>query len=89
MDDKTIPYATLEFAVEKMSQVIKYLVIIIIILALALIGTNIAWVIYESQFETVACDIQTGDGGDANYIGNDGDIYNGESNSGEENQSER
>lgn len=86
MENNLVPEATLEFAVEKLIQIIKYLVIIIIILTLALIGTNVAWVIYESQFETVACDIQTGEGGDANYIGNDGDIYNGESNSSEENE---
>ena len=51
----------------------------IIILIVALIATNLAWIIYESQFEyyeetTVTQDLKSGDGGDANING-DVNIY--------------
>ena len=36
--------------------IFRWLIIIIIILILALIGTNVGWFIYESQFETVTTD---------------------------------
>lgn len=53
---------------------------IILVLIALLFGSNLAWLIYESHFETETTEIEvkTEDGGNANYIGNDGDIYNGE-----------
>jgi hypothetical protein len=55
--------------------------IIIILLIILLVASNIAWLIvwnsYDYSSEVVTVD--TDDGGDANYIGNDGNIYNGES----------
>ena len=44
-----------------------------------LVGTNAAWLYYDSQLETVEkWEItQENDGGYNNYIGNDGDIVNG------------
>ena len=38
------------------SSIIKKMFWTIIILIVALIGTNLAWLIYESQFETIASD---------------------------------
>jgi hypothetical protein len=53
--------------------------IIIIVLILALVGSNLAWVIYENQFATEQIEVtQENDRGFNSYIGNDGDIYNGE-----------
>jgi hypothetical protein len=56
--------------------------VVIIILIAFLVGTNIGWLVYESQFETVETTeeitVESGDDGIANYIGQDGDIYNGE-----------
>lgn len=63
---------------------------IIALLIVLLVGSNAAWLAYESQFETVESiteeDIVVdADGnGTANYIGNDGNIYNGEDNNQEE-----
>ena len=37
----------------------------------------------ETEIETYSVDLDAGDGGNANYIGQDGDIYNG---TGESNQ---
>ena len=52
-----------------------------IILVALLVFSNIAWVVYEAQFETVEESTvveQENDNGDNNYIGNDGDINYGE-----------
>lgn len=54
--------------------------IVIIILIAFLVGTNIGWLVYESQFETVESwgITQENEDGYNNYIGNDGDIIYGE-----------
>ena len=58
---------------------IKRLWIIILVLIIALIGTNGAWLYCESQFETITTEVtQENADGYNNYIGNDGDIVNGE-----------
>ena len=59
---------------------IKRMWIVILVLIIALIGTNGAWLYYESQFEDVVTTeiVQENADGYNNYIGNDGDIVNGE-----------
>ena len=59
---------------------IKRLWIVILVLIIALIGTNAGWLYYESQFEDVVTTeiVQENADGYNNYIGNDGDIVNGE-----------
>ncbi len=48
--------------------------ILIVILIVLLAGTNIYHIYQWSQFDTVIVD--SGEGGNANYIGNDGDVNN-------------
>lgn len=60
--------------------------IIIILLIVLLVATNIIWLIAWNSYDYVttdeyAVDVAADDGGNANYIGNDGDIYNGEGDS--------
>lgn len=76
--DKTIPYFAHEGIVSRMERANRRLWILCIILVLLLAGTNGAWVYYESQFvdETLTVTQDTKDGYN-NYIGNDGDITNG------------
>ena len=58
---------------------IKRLWICVLVLTFALIGTNAGWLYYESQFETITTEVtQENADGYNNYIGNDGDIVNGE-----------
>lgn len=63
---------------------------VIVLLIVLLVATNIGWIVYESSFETVETVeeiiVDAENDGIANYIGNDGDIYNGESNSNQNNQ---
>lgn len=58
---------------------IKRLWIVIILLIVLLVGTNVAWLVYEAQWQVVETTevTQENDGGYNNYVGNDGDIYNG------------
>lgn len=77
--EKDVPYVVHEGAMVRMERTIKKLWIIIIILIAALLGTNAAWIYYESQFEYFSVTQENEDGYN-NFIGNDGDIYNGEAN---------
>lgn len=55
----------------------KRLVIIILVLIVLLVGTNIGWMVYESQFEDIVVSTQDveqqADGGDNHFVG--GDYY--------------
>ncbi len=55
---------------------------VIVLLIVLLVASNIAWVVYESQFEVVeeTTITQENENGYNNYIGNDGDINYGETN---------
>ncbi len=87
---KNVPYIVFESAMAREERHAKRLTIALICAVFAILATNIAWLwvwnSYEfvgedsSQYESVAVD---SDGGNANYIGNDGDITNG-TNSSEE-----
>lgn len=64
----------------------KDIIIIVLIVLMAL--SNALWVYYWNQYEYTtddySVDIDSDGGGNANYIGNDGDIYNGTDNSTQE-----
>lgn len=74
-----VPYITHEADMARMERTNFRLLVVILALIVLLVGTNIAWVIYESQFEDIVITQENADGYN-NYIGNDGDIYNGETN---------
>ena len=66
--------------------------IVVIILIVLLFGSNLAWLVYESQFETVTTRLEVtreNDDGYNSYIGNDGDIYNGTADDQENNDAAR
>lgn len=80
-DKNSIPYIVFESTMARFERIISRLWIALLITILLLIGTNLAWICYEQQFEdtvtTYTQDLDTGDGGDA--IINDGVHINGES----------
>ena len=84
MDDKQrIPYIVFESSQARMERVNKKLWIIVLVLIVALLGTNAGWIYYESQFEEVVTNTETvtqeatADGsGEIRLIGGD---YYGES----------
>ena len=85
----TVPYVVHESAMARSERHNKRLWVVILVLIGALIGTNLAWIIYENSFEEVITTeeiiVDAEDNGNANYIGQDGNIYNGEDYSKEEN----
>ena len=52
MENENISYFAHEGMMTRMERMNKRLWIVVIILIVALVGTNLAWVIYERQFET-------------------------------------
>lgn len=77
MEEKMIPYFSHEGDMARMERSNKRLFIIILVLIVALVGSNAAWIYYENQFTdeiSVEQDVDTGDGdafvngiGDLNY----------------------
>lgn len=76
---EAVPYIVHESAMARAERGAKRLWTVIILLIVLLVGTNGAWLWYESQFETVETTevIQENADGYNNYVGNDGDIVNG------------
>lgn len=77
-NERVIPYIAFESTTSQMERTIKRLWVIILVLIFLLVGSNIAWLIYESQYEYYTTSVtQENADGYNNYIGNDGDINNG------------
>lgn len=81
-DDKAaqepVPYIVHEGVMARLERVIKRLWVLVILLIVLLVGSNVAWLIYESQFEDQLTVTQETPSGNNNYVGHDGDITNGE-----------
>ena len=87
-DTKTptsIPYAAHQGIVATMERVNKRLWITLVVLVFLLVGSNIGWLVYESQFEEITTEeyeiLQDAERGNNNSIINGGEIVNGEANS--------
>lgn len=72
----SIPYIVYEAAVSRYERTVKQFWITVILLIMLLVGTNLAWLWYDAQFEDVKI-VQENAAGYNNFIGNDGDIDNG------------
>ena len=81
---ENIPWMAHEFAMVRMERQVKRGWIALIVAVCLLFASNSAWLYawcqYDYTSEEVIVDVNSDDGGNANYIGNDGDIVNGESN---------
>jgi hypothetical protein len=79
---ESVPYIVHESSMARMERQIKRGWIALIVAVALLFASNglwlLAWNSYDYTSEEVIIDSQ--DGGNANYIGNDGDIINGEDN---------
>lgn len=82
----TIPYFSHEGDMNRLERVNKRQFILILVLIVALVGTNLAWIMYENQFEDVVTetqkvDVDAGDGGNAiGFIGDENEVNYGEGN---------
>lgn len=77
-DNKTtaVPYLVYEGEMARSERNLKRLWITVILLICLLVGSNVGWLIYESQFEEIVVAQDNADGYNS-YIGRDGDITNG------------
>lgn len=74
-----ISYFAHEGMMTRMERTNHRLWVTVIILIVALIATNLAWIVYESQFEYYEEQVveQSSDNGINNFIGKNGSITNG------------
>lgn len=81
-NENKVPYAAYEGLQVRHERTVKRLIIAIIIIAIMMFASNMAWLYawqsydYGSE-ETVMVEQDTKDGGNANYVGGNGDISNG------------
>lgn len=82
---KNVPFLVFESMLEKEDRQQRRLVVIIVILILLLVASNGLWLYEWNQYEyiedSVEVKVDSEGEGIANYIGEDGDITNGERNS--------
>ena len=74
-----IPFIAHESAMARMERTNKRLWIVIMILAVMLFGSNLAWTIYESQYETQYAEVEVDTGEGNAYVAGIGDVTYGES----------
>ena len=78
MNEKDVPFLAFEGQMNRYETTIKRLVTALIVAIALLFASNVAWLLFLNQFD-FAGDTTTQEAeGDANYIGNNGDITNGE-----------
>lgn len=79
--DLTVPYVVFESTQARAERRDKRNGIVIIVLIVVLALSNLAWLYAWNQYdyvsETSSVNIDSQDGGNANYIGHNGDINNG------------
>ena len=73
-----MPISVHEYDMARMERTIKRLWIALLVTIICLVGSNLAWVIYENQFEDVVIeqDADTWDGGN-NYMNGTGEFSYG------------
>lgn len=81
MNEATIPYFVHEGEMNRAERTNKRQWVLIIILIVALIGTNVGWLIYESQFtdEVVSTQVEATQEGDYNFVSGGDMTYGSES----------
>lgn len=86
MNEQDIKHFTLESSNERLSRIVRMMMILwaitIVVAIVAIAAVDYGWRQFISESEIESCTVSTDGVGNANYIGKDGDIYNGsESNS--------
>lgn len=76
MNEK-VDYIIFESALARLERQNKRLFILCLVIFLAFVTSNMAWVVYENQFEDVVTVTQDTPNGNNNYVGHDGSITNG------------
>lgn len=81
MEQATIPYYAHEGEMARSERTIKRLWIVILVLIVCLVGSNIGWLVYESQFadEVISTEIDAEQDGQYNFISGGDMNYGAES----------
>ncbi len=79
----SVPYIVYEGSIARAERHIKRLWIALVIAIIVIFATNIAWLYYESQFETISYS-QDGEGLNNINTGTQGDLYGADSTNQEE-----
>lgn len=93
MSEQSIPYITYENSNARWERIVRRLMILwiitVIVAIIAIVAVDYGWrqFIFESDIESYT--VSTDGAGNANYIGNDGEIYNGGESSCEEDKTEK
>lgn len=74
---KDVPYIVHEGDVARLERVIKRMWVLVLSLIILLFVSNAAWIWYESQLNEIRIE-KDNESDYNNFIGNDGDIHNGE-----------
>ena len=78
-DRTAVPYIVHEGSMARMERMIKRLMFALILAVMLIFVSNALWLYEWMRYDYVAEDVAIDSaGGPANYIGNDGEIYNGE-----------
>ena len=73
---QSIPFIVHEADMARMERTVRRLWVLLLVLIVLFVGSNIAWIVYESQFETTITEQsveQTAENGTNNFVG--GDYY--------------
>ena len=79
-NQETVSYTVYETAQARADRRFRSMLWVIVMLIVMLVGTNGAWLIYESQFEDIVMTETTQDGEGVNIIGNGDITYGAEKN---------
>jgi predicted metal-binding membrane protein len=74
---ENVPYIVHETAMARNERNVKRMVVAIVTAIALLFASNALWLWAWMQYDYESYEAITDNGGDANIIGNDGDIYNG------------
>ena len=85
---ETIPYMAHEFAMVRMERQVKRGWIALIAAICLLFASNIAWLYAWCQYDYESYEITADGDSNANYIGQDGNIYNGSEDFGTETEAQ-
>ena len=85
---ETIPYMAHEFAMVRMERQVKRGWIALIVAICLLFASNVAWLYAWCQYDYESYEITADGDSNANYIGQDGNIYNGSEDFGTETETQ-
>lgn len=85
----SVPYVVYESAQARNERNAKRLVIALIVAVALIFASNAIWLWAWMQYDYVSYEVSADGDSDANYIGNDGNIYNGSTDTSEETNKEK